>query len=159
LRKDKEGSLSSIGSLPSIMTGWRAGSLSPFSSGCRDLALDFWSIPDMLSYWGSSLLLLTFTQHLQYKTEMETVMVYDSAPQMPKHQGQASNTPGKIHKANIFFVKHGLQGSWEARVLCPALLSVIPFLNPFESEWNTIFNAEQQLIAAVRRCQLWRASA
>jgi hypothetical protein len=65
----------------------------------------------MLSYWGSSLLLLTFTQHLQYETEMETGMVYDSAPQMPKQQGQAPNTPGKMHKENIFFVKHSLQGS------------------------------------------------
>jgi hypothetical protein len=69
-------------------------------------------MPDMLSYWGSSLLFLTFTQHLQYKTEMETGMVYDSALQMPKQQGQAPNTPGKIDKANIFFVNiYGLQGN------------------------------------------------
>jgi hypothetical protein len=38
----------------------------------------------MLSYWGTSLLLLTFTQHLQYKTEMETGMVCDSSPQMQR---------------------------------------------------------------------------
>jgi hypothetical protein len=51
-------------------------------------------------------------QHLQYKTEMETGMVYDSALQMPKQQGQAPNTPGKIDKANIFFVNiYGLQGN------------------------------------------------
>jgi hypothetical protein len=41
---EKDRSLSSLASLSKVISGWRTGTLSLFSSGCRDLALYFWPI-------------------------------------------------------------------------------------------------------------------
>jgi hypothetical protein len=108
-----------------VTTGWRTGSLSPFISSCRNLA--------KISGPSLTCSLIPAASHFHTAPavqnrngEMETGVLYGNAPQMPKHQGLDSNTPGKVCKINRTFVKHCSQGSWEARVLCLVLPSVFP---------------------------------
>jgi hypothetical protein len=101
-----------------VTTGWRTGSLSPFSSSFRDLA--------KISGPSLTCSLITAPTVQNRNGEMETGMLYGNAPQMPKQQWLDPNTPGKVCKINRTFLKHCSQDNWESRVLCLALPSVFP---------------------------------
>lgn len=95
------------------------------SSGCRDLAPDFWpcSAPGLCSSWDVSLLLLPLTQQLKNRRQTETEMLYGSTPRTPsKRRGLAPTTPGKVRKVGGMLWTTSDEGSWRPGLGVPSSL-------------------------------------